>query len=175
MKREGVYVVDLIAKTPCGEMLPIRIGQITLSEVGPGSMTSLAAYNGQGVALSKALKEAHGMTMPNMGKTTGKADARALWFGQGVVLLMGPAPAPILSEHAAVTDQSDAWTVVRLEGEGAVEVLARLTPLDLCVSEFRRGHTARTEVAHMAASVTHIGKNSYQIMVFRSFCTIFGT
>ncbi len=162
-------MAELITNTPCGTLLPIQMGQITLSELDPGHMTSLCAYNGRDTALSNALKEAHGMAAPGPGKTTGKAGARAVWFGQGTILLMGPAPASDLREHAALTDQSDAWAVVNLEGEGVVDVLARLTPLDLRTAQFRRGRTARTEVAHMAASVTRIGNNRYQIMVFRSF------
>ena len=90
-------------------------------------------------------------------------------FGREVALLMGPAPDASLAAHAALTDQSDAWIVVRLEGAGARDVLARLTPIDLRDSVFKRGHTARTELAHMMASLTRVGPQAWQIMVFRSF------
>ena len=80
-----------------------------------------------------------------------------------------PAPEASLAEHAALTDQSDAWLVVRLEGAGARDVLARLTPVDLRDSAFKRGHTARTELAHMMASLTRVGPQAYQVLVFRGF------
>ena len=162
-------MIDLIAKTPCEGLLPLTIGSVTLSETDPGALTSLAAYAGQDKAVSRALKSAHGMAVPGPNRATGKEGARALWFGNRMILLQGPAPNSKLTKHAALTDQSDAWAVVRLEGEGAADVLARLTPIDLRDSAFKRGHTARTELQHMMASITRLGPKSYQIMVFRAF------
>jgi heterotetrameric sarcosine oxidase gamma subunit len=161
-------VADLDAKSPGAGLLPLTIGQVTASEEALGAMTSLTPYKGRAKDLSGALKTAHGMAFPAAGRATGKAGARAIWFSHGQAILQGPAPDAALAEHAALTDQSDAWVVVRLEGKGAVDVLARLMPLDLRPSVFKRGHTARTELLHMAASVTKTGENAFQIMVFRS-------
>ena len=47
-------------------------------------------------------------------------------------------------------------------------VLARVTPLDLRDGVFGPGDTARSDLAHMAASVTRIGPEAFRIMVFRS-------
>lgn len=105
--------------------------------------------------------------MPN--RVTGKAGAKAIWFGRAQALLVGPVPDDSLAKHAALVDQSDAWAVVELRGEGAVDVLARLTPVDVRGRVFKRGHTARTEVAHMMASITRLGEDAFQIMVFRAF------
>jgi sarcosine oxidase subunit gamma len=70
--------------------------------------------------------------------------------------------------HGALTDQSDGWTVVQLQGAGAADVLARLTPVDLRHAVFKRGHTARTDLMHMAASITRTNDDAFMIMVFRS-------
>lgn len=161
-------MVELIAKTPCDGLLPVTIGNIALTEVAPGALTSLAPMKGQATALSEALKAAHGMAMPGVNRATGKAGARAIWFAQGQVVLVGPEPDATLADHAAMTDQSDAWAVVRLEGAGAEDVLARLVPVDLRVSVFKRGHTVRTDLMHMMASITRVGGDAFQIMVFRS-------
>ena len=67
-----------------------------------------------------------------------------------------------------MTDQSDGWAVMRLEGAGARDVLARLCPLDLRAPVFKRGHTARSLLGHMNASITRVGVNAFEIMVFRS-------
>jgi sarcosine oxidase subunit gamma len=40
--------------------------------------------------------------------------------------------------------------------------------VDLRPQVFKRGHTLRTELKHMMASITRIGAQSFQIMVFRS-------
>ncbi|SEQ90149.1 sarcosine oxidase subunit gamma [Thalassovita taeanensis] len=161
-------MADLTAKTPCAGLLPLSIGTLTLTEVDPGHMTAVAPLKGQTSALSEALKTAHGMALPAPNRATGKDGARTIWFGHAHSLLIGPAPDPSLAQYAALTDQSDAWAVVRLEGPGAADVLARLTPLDLRAPQFKRGHTARTDLMHMMASITRTGPQAFQIMVFRS-------
>jgi len=161
-------VVDLKSQPPCAGLVPLRAGPLSLIEDAPAHMTAIAPYIGQDQALSDALKSAHGMAAPGIGRMTGKSGARALWFGQRMIFLMGPAPDAGLAEFAALSDQSDGWAVLRLEGAGARDVLARLTPLDLRPAQFRRGHTARSDCAHMAASITRLGDEAYQIMVFRS-------
>lgn len=162
-------MVDLIAISPCEGVLPLNIGATTLSEEPATILTSIAVFKGKGKALTSALKTAHGMAVPAPNRATGKTGARAIWFGHDMILLQGPQPDPQLAKHAALTDQSDAWAVVRIEGAGARDVLARLTPVDLRDKVFKHGHTARTELAHMMASITRTGVQSWQIMVFRGF------
>ena len=161
-------MAELLAKSPCEGLLPLTIGALALTEETPGAMTSLALRKGGEKPLSEALKAAHGMGFPAPNRATGKADGRAIWFGRGQAMLLGPVPDPALGAHAALTDQSDAWAIARLEGEGAADVLARLVPLDLRNTQFKRGHTARTELMHMMASVTRVGDKAFVIMVFRS-------
>lgn len=165
---DPVFVLD--AASPCAGLLPRKIGALTLSEVDPGHLTALAPYKGKalGSGLGGALKVAHGMALPAPNRATGKAGARALWFGHAHYLLMGLPPDPVLDEHAAVTDISDAWAVVQLDGARVTDALARLTPIDLRASHFRRGHTARTDLRHMHASITKVGEEAFMIMVFRS-------
>ena len=84
-----------------------------------------------------------GLGWPAPGQVIAQGSARAQWFGLDLALLIGAAPEAGLARHAALTDQSDAWAVLRLEGAGAGDVLARLTPLDLRESVFGTGRTAR--------------------------------
>jgi len=161
-------VVDLIAKTACDGILPVSIGSVTLSEVVPDAVTSLAAYKGQGKVLSSELEAAHGMKMPAPNRSTGKASLRAVWAGPDQAMLIGTAIGGGLSFCASMTDQSDAWAIVKLDGGNAADVLARLTPIDLRPSQFKRGHTAKTDLMHMMASITKTGANTFEIMVFRS-------
>lgn len=162
-------MVKLEARTPLQGVTPIEIGAMTLSEVEPGVVTALAPFKGQEAALSKALEAAHGMVWPAPNRATGKAGARAIWFGRAQALLMGPAPDAGLAPYAALVDQSDAWSVAEFRGAGAEAVLARLSPIDLRPSQFKRGHTARTELAHMTASITKLSEEAFLIMVFRAF------
>ncbi|SDW23458.1 sarcosine oxidase subunit gamma [Ruegeria halocynthiae] len=158
----------LIANTPCDGLLPLTVGSVTLSEEDVGAIHSISPLNGKQKALSEALKAAHGMAYPSANRATGKAGDRAIWFGPSHVMLMGPAPDVTLFGNAAIVDQSDAWTVVRVNGAEVEDVLARVVPVDLRLSQFKRGHTARTLLFHMTASITRVGENAFQIMVFRS-------
>ena len=55
-----------------------------------------------------------------------------------------------------------------LDGAGAEAVLARICPLDLRENQFRRGQTARTDIAHMMALLCRTTKG-FEIWVMRSF------
>ncbi|MFV0514011.1 MAG: sarcosine oxidase subunit gamma [Jhaorihella sp.] len=161
-------MAELIAKTPCAGLLPLAVGGVELAEENPGALTMLSPYRGQEAALSAALESGHGAAFPAPNRSTGKAGARLVWFGRGKALLVGPEPDANLARLAALCDVSDAWAVVRLRGAGAIDVLARLVPLDLRPAAFGRGHTVRTELAHMMASITRLGADEFQIMAFRS-------
>ncbi len=161
-------MIELTARSPFNGTLPLSVGALNLSQVDAGQMTALSPRKGQGKALASAFKQAHGIAWPGPGRISGREGCRALWFGHSHVLLMGPVPDATLCQHAAMVDQSDAWGVVRIEGAGVRDALARLTPLDLRETQFKRGHTARSEIADMPASVTRIGAQSYQVMVFRA-------
>ena len=158
---------ELKAITPCEGLLPLAMGAATLEEVDLGCLTSLSPF-GDASALSGALEKAHGMVLPKPNRSTGKAGARCIWFGRGEVLLIGPVPQTGLGDHAALVNVSDAWVCVQLSGAASVDVLARLVPVDLRVAVFKRGHTVRTQVMHMAASITRTGPQTFQILVFRS-------
>ena len=161
-------VVDLKPKTPLDNMVPLTIGTVTFAEIDAGSLTTVSPFLGQAGNLSDALKSVHGMTLPGPNRATGKDGARVIWFGRDQALLIGPPPHHTLAKHAALTDQTDAWATTTLTGAQATDVLARLTPLDLRDAHFKRGHTARSDLMHMNASITRLGTDTFMIMVFRS-------
>lgn len=149
-------------------MLPLTIGHLTLTEVDPGMLTSISPFSGQQDAVSDALTQAYGLTFPAPNRTTGNAKARAIWFGWDVALLLGvPAPSGV-DRIAAITDQSDAWACVTLSGPGHEDALARLVPVDMRARCFPEGHTVRTLLGHMNASLTRTAQEEVLILVFRS-------
>lgn len=159
-------MANLIAKSPCDGLLPVSAGPCTLSEVMPEAITSIAFAKGQKKQVSDALKTALGLAYPAPNRALGKDGGRLVWSGAQQAFLLGPVPRPL--KGAAMTDQSDAWAVMRLEGAAAEDVLARLVPVDLRAATFKRGHTARTMLFHMSCSITRVGANAFDIMVFRS-------
>lgn len=160
-------MADLVAKSACAGLEPIETGGARLYEAAAGAITSLSP-RGAPAQASDALKSAHGLAFPAPGRATGREGARALWSGRGQALLIGPTPSEALSKHFVLTDQSDGWACLRLDGEGARDVLARLCPLDLREGRFRRGHSARSLIGHMNASITRVGAQGWMILVFRS-------
>jgi sarcosine oxidase subunit gamma len=151
-------VLDLVAKSPASGLLPLTIGALELVELTPAAIFSLATRD------EKTLEKALGLSLPAPNQTTSNDKGRLAWFGHAHWLWVGE----YMPLSAYVTDQSDAWSVVELRGNGARDALARLTPLDLRDAAFAIDATARTELQHMSASITRTAVDSYMIMVFRS-------
>ena len=163
-------VAELKARTPCGDMLPLTHGAATVTELDLGHVTSVMGF-GDDAAVSNALEAAHGVAFPKPNRSTGKDGDRCIWFGLNQALLIGPAPEERLKETAALVDQSDGWCAVSLSGAASEDVLARMVPVDLRAGHFKRGHTVRTQLGHMMASITRTGVNSFMILVFRSMAS----
>lgn len=165
------HPIRLTAKSAFGAALPVRHGTVTLSEPAAGAVTWIAPLNGKGAAVSSALKRQIGAALPEPGESTGTGDggpdgARVIWAGPGQAFVLGPQVKPIAG--AAMTDQSSAWARCALDGRDAAKVLARLVPVDLRDAAFPSGRTARTQLGHMACSLTRVGPDRFEIMVFRS-------
>lgn len=157
-------MAKLTPKTAADGLLPLTVGKVSLTEAQTRQIWSIQPYPGSEAALNDALPD--GFPAPN--RALGTDTAQLLWSGRAQAFWVAEtAPDTALAVHAALTDQTDAWCVLRLEGEGAEAVLARLTPLDLRASQFALGHTARSLVGHMAAQITRL-PNGFEVMVFRS-------
>jgi heterotetrameric sarcosine oxidase gamma subunit len=157
-------VPELIAKSAL-EGASLTVGAVTLAEVAVGPITSIAVYPGGAKALAKGLKPL-GLTFPAPNSFIEKKGARIVWTGREQAFLMGIGP-PAL-EGAAVTDQSDGWAVLSLSGPAAVEVLARLVPVDMRLAAFPVGRAIRSGLNHMNAVILRTGDYAVEIMVFRS-------
>ena len=161
-------MVDLIASRAAAGLVPVRTGALSLTGPELGALTSVSPRRGAEFALKDALQHAHGLGWPAPNRSTGNHGARLVWFGHAHALLIGPQPAPQLADHAALTDQSDAWVALQLAGAGGEDVLARLVPVDLRAAPFPPGHTARTLLGHANVSITRTGENCFLILGFRS-------
>jgi len=161
-------VTDLTAIDCLETLLPKSAEGATLRDASPGILTSIMPRRGKDAALGAALEKAHGLTLPPIGRSRTKGRARLVWAGRGTYFLSGPAPSPTLAKYASLSDQSDAWAVMSLEGTTAPDVMARLCPIDLRAGVFKRGYSARTELAHMMTLVTRTTKG-FEIMIMRSF------
>nr|WP_207623759.1 sarcosine oxidase subunit gamma family protein [Rhodobacter calidifons] len=154
----------MIAKSAL-EGRSLALGGVTLAEVDPGPITSIALYPGGTKTAAKGLRTL-GLAMPGPNSFIEKKGARIVWTGREQAFLIGVAPPAI--EGAALTDQSDGWAVLALSGVAAVEVLARLVPVDLRLAACPVGTALRTQVNHMNAVILRTGDYGFEILVFRS-------
>lgn len=160
-------MLDLKASSPLAGQSHKAAG-LRLAEIDLGEMSLLMPFKGKEALLSKALEAAHGIALPAPNRMVMAGETRAIWFGAEAALVTGVAVDARLRAHAAITDQSDAWTCVTLEGAGAEDVLARLVPIDLRAARFPVGQTARTQIGHMSGSVARLAEDRFLLMVFRS-------
>lgn len=155
---------ELIAKSAL-EGRSVTLAGVTLAEAAAGPITSVAVLPGGGKLVAKALKTL-GLAMPAPNTFGEKKGARIVWTGREQAFVVG-VEAPVM-EGAAVTDQSDGWAVLMLSGVAAVDVLARLVPLDLRLGAFPVGSAVRSGLNHMNAVILRTGDYAFEVMVFRS-------
>lgn len=160
-------MASLIAKSATDGLLPLNIGQQTLSDCTPKRITAIAPYQGQTEAVGQAL-DALGLAWPAPDRASLSAKAACLWSGRGQAFLIDAAPPKGLEASAALTDISDGWVALQIEGAGARDVLARLFPLDLAPAAFPVGATARSGLVHMMALLHRTGPEAFAVYLFRS-------
>ena len=156
-------MANLIPKTPLAGQVALSVGGVTLFEAPLASMQSLAVVRGQEKALGKALK-AMGLPLPAPNSCFQKDGSLIVWTGRDQAFLLGAEPVAL--SGAVMTDQSDGWARLRLEGPGAGDVLMRLVPLDL--RSTAPGWAARAPLNHMQAILLCAGAGQIDILVFRS-------
>ncbi|MEQ8366193.1 MAG: sarcosine oxidase subunit gamma family protein [Roseicyclus sp.] len=161
-------MADLTARSPAQGLLPIAHGTLTLSEAPMQPIWAIAPYRGKQETLSKALQKAHGLAFPAVGELASAKASRIAWSGMNQAFLFGTAPDAALADHAALTDQSDAWTHLVLEGPAVRDVLARWVPADLSRGSLPVGRSLRSLVGHMSALILHPEDDRFEILIFRS-------
>ncbi len=150
-------MADLIA-TAAVSGLPLSHGDVTLSAFDPGPVSAIAPYPG---------RDLPGLPFPAPGAVLAHGGGRLVWAGREMAFLLG-VPAPDLAGLAAVTDQSDGWVWLVLEGAGAAGVLARLCPLDLRPVAFAPGTAARSVLGHLPVLMIRTGPERFELAAFRS-------
>jgi sarcosine oxidase subunit gamma len=156
-------VAELAALAPThGLALPFEAGATRLSARAVGGLLSVAPFGARAEAVGAVL----GASLPPPGRAAGAV----AWMGLGLwfVETDDAGLAERLAPEAAVTDQSDGWACLLLEGEDARAVLARLVPLDLEEEAFRDGAVARTQLRQLACALIRRG-GAFEIRVMRSF------
>lgn len=110
---------------------------------------------------------------------TAGEDPQSLWLGPDHWLLVGRGqPASAMIERCATglsgmlhnaVDQSAAYSVLRIEGRKAREVLASGSGLDFRADRFPRGGCRPTRLAQIAAVIVAAGTDAFELYVDRGY------
>jgi sarcosine oxidase subunit gamma len=185
-------VPDLVL-TPCSALdrvlVPGRYGAeadepgVTISERLGLALMSIMARKGQSKDLSARIKDRFGIDLPVTPRRAGDDSIHFIWCGPGRWLAGASSEAPhhferslreTLSGFAAVSNQSDSRSIIRVSGAKAREMLAKGVPLDLDPRVFGPGDTSMTVVAHINMHFwQHDATPTYHFAVFRSLAASF--
>lgn len=153
-------MAELAALSPfAGLDLPVTFGTCRLSALPMGAIVSIAPFPGLEAGTAARLGG-----FPAPGEVLAGTHGRLVWAGRGTAFLFASPPG--LEGLAQVTDQSDGWAGLRLEGYDAQAVLARLVPLDLAA--FAPEGAARTLLNHLPLLLIRVGAEVWELWSFRS-------
>lgn len=140
-----------------------------LAEVTDRALVSFAVPLAGGDTFAAAL----GIALPAPGHTA-RSGEEMLLMGlgpdQGLAMLpLGEGPTvealrARLGGLAYLTEQTDAWVILRLMGPKALAALERICPVDLHLEAFPEGRVARTVMEHLGAIVLREGPESFLLM-----------
>ncbi len=128
--------------------------------------------------VKKAVKTVAGTDMPGQRECHMSGDTGVAWMSPDELLIFVPyadVDAKLDELHKALEGQhflavnvSDARAMFHLEGNGAREVIAKLSPVDMSPNAFGPGEIRRTRLAQIPAAFWMPDTTSVQIVCFRS-------
>ena len=146
----------------------MRFGDSHLIEVTDLTIASVACPLDGRAELAGAVMRSWSAELPEPGRSTASADGEVKILGmspdQFFVISTAAAPAGEFVSRAVagagyVTDQSDNWVTLRLEGPLVLPALERICPLDLDPAAFAVGSVARTVMEHLGAIIHREGRD----------------
>jgi sarcosine oxidase subunit gamma len=152
---------------------------ISLREITTRGMIDLRGFTSDR-KLMAAVKGALGVDLPKTPRTSHSfGDIKALWLSpdQWLILCARDKAAELTAElakalagiHSLVVDVSDMRCIIRLEGEGAREVMMKSTSLDFTDGDFTSGYIRRVRFAEIAALFNIVEENVIDVYVFHSY------
>jgi heterotetrameric sarcosine oxidase gamma subunit len=145
------------------------------------AIASILAQRGGEAALSIFVKTRYGLELPITPRVVGGAAQALIWAGPGRWLLLGEQrqDRAELSKLTAISDQSDGWAALRLDGPNVRDMLAKGCMIDLHPAAFPSGAAAMTSIAHIGVHLWRmdeaLGESGaiFHILVARSMTASF--
>ncbi len=170
---------ELIRQTPLAHRETPANLSIGLREITGHGMIDLRG-DGKDKKFLAAAKAVLGFDLPKMPRSTAAwGDLKALWLSVDQWLILCPLDkaddllASLRKQlggiHSLAVNVSDMRAILRVEGEGAREVLLKGTSLDLLSDDYSAGTCRRMRFAEIAALLDVVEDNVFDIYVFRSY------
>lgn len=151
-----------------------------------GMLTIRADFNA--LKVGDVLAKSFGLAFPNPGCATGNGARSLLWMSPDEALLICPptetaflrdaadeALSRLPDAHFLLAEVSDARVCFRVEGgvdgTGARDALAKLTPADMRPSALSQGQVRRTRLGQVAAAIWVPDASGFEVLCFRSVQT----
>ncbi|MBY8978180.1 hypothetical protein KHP62_20385 [Rhodobacteraceae bacterium NNCM2] len=154
-----------------GQEMPRNFGSgLVMSERRVGAIWQIAAWPDKVAEAGKIAAAAAGVkTTPGpLSSATGEAALLRTEPLKWLLVSDAEVAKPEMGEAGTALDLSHARTVIRLEGERAPELMARMMPLDLRPATFADGAVATSGIHHVAVTV-HARDGGIDLYCFRSF------
>jgi len=137
------------------------------------TLHQIMAFQDKEDAISKAL----GFELPAAGQSTGHENSTLRWAGLNCWYIESDdnysAIATKLESIASVTNQSDAFSVLRISGVSTAPILLKGCGIDFDISEFPIGKSAVSQVAHTRVHISRLDENDFQLLVPASYASSF--
>lgn len=144
-------------RTALSDAKPVS-GEHTLIEIPLNGKINLRG-NPDNAAFIKGVEDALGLALPPVANTvTSSADLRIFWLGPDEWLIHLPLEAveekintlreTLDSQHVAITEVSDYFSVLELSGSQAREIIASASPFDTRAQHFKTGQCTQTRFGH---------------------------
>lgn len=160
-----------------------KIGETTLTEFTELAIVSAAIPLGGDNAAKTALQSALTLSPAAVGKRSkatkfseafANLELLSLQTDQWFLIFDYPDDEPVqlvqqaLGDTVYLTDQSDSWVVVDLQGPLAIAALERICPLDLHDSIFTDASVSRTVMEHLSVILMRTDTNGFRLLSPRS-------
>lgn len=149
---------------------------VTIRENPDLAMASVAIRMGRDSDFAPKAAAFFGMALPGPGGMSAAGDWSAFWTGPGQWMVMAPYASHEdisrivkagLADTASVTEQTDGWVRFDIEGPRAMDMLERLSNVD--IRTMKAGQATRTQVEHLGSFLLcHSAGSRFSLITLRS-------
>lgn len=155
-------MIKLKETTAFGQVqLPVTLAGCSLRVLPPARITGIAPFPGHETELRALLG-----AFPAPGEVLIHDPWRLVWAARDLAFAFGESLPDGVAEHAALTDQSDGWCGLELQGKGAETLLGRRLPVD--IRKLPPCASVRSLMDHIPVLILRMEVDTFEIWSWRS-------